>query len=55
MQFNYVESEDGGGTSAKRHLGSEIHLKLLIPRFTDTFKLLILTDHMKISAMLRGM
>ena len=53
MQFNYVESEDGGGTTAKRHLGSEIHLKLLIPRFTDTFKLL--TDHMKISAMLRGM
>lgn len=36
MQFNYVESEDGGGSNAKRHLGSgpEIHLKLLIPRFT---------------------
>jgi len=32
MQFNY-ESEDGGGSTAKRHLGSgpEIHLKLLIP------------------------
>ena len=36
MQFNYMESEDGGGSNAKRHLGSgpEIHLKLLIPRFT---------------------
>ena len=38
MQFSYVESEDGGGSTAKRHLGSgpEIHLKLLIPRFTKT-------------------
>ena len=58
MQFNY-ESEDGGGSTAKRHLGSgpEIHLKLLIPRFINTimpqihliFKLNI------ISAMLLGM
>ena len=42
MQFNY-ESEDGGGSTAKRHLGSgpEIHLKLLIPRFTNTFNHLI--------------
>ena len=38
MQFSYAESEDGGGSTAKRHLGSgpEIHLKLLIPRFTKT-------------------
>ena len=41
MQFSYAESEDGGGSTAKRHLGSgpEIHLKLLIPRFTETIKL----------------
>ena len=42
MQFSY-ESEDGGGSTAKRHLGSgpEIHLKLLIPRYAKTIKLQI--------------
>ena len=42
MQFSY-ESEDGGGSTAKRHLGSgpEVHLKLLIPRYSTTIKLRI--------------
>ena len=62
MQFSYSESEDGGGSNAKRHLasGPEIHLKLLIPRFTKTFRLHMLLQlnkiyDVKISAMLLGM
>ena len=58
MQFNYMESEDGGGSNAKRHLGSgpEIHLKLLIPRFTKTVKLKIhLIFKQYVSAMLLDM
>ena len=56
MQFSY-ESEDGGGSTAKRHLGSgpEIHLKLLIPRYTSYLAEIHMIYDVKIAAMLLDM